>query len=226
MILNINDDDANRYALTRMLQRHGFRVEEARTGAEALRLVAERGPDVVVLDVELPDIDGFAVRRRIKADPRTAATPVLHLSAHYVLDEDRSYGLASGSDGYLIQPVEPLELIARIRGLLRMRRAEDAARQSARRVEQLERELQALERLAESPPPAAAAERNPRPLREGRPEVFRELLVRCEQLLDPALEKRQYKVEHDISAALREIGDRLAHSAPALATSSISTAPR
>lgn len=208
-ILNVNDDDANRFALTQTLRRAGYRVAEARTGAEALRLVAESRPDLVVLDVQLPDIDGFEVCRRIKADPDTATIPVLQLSAHYVQEEDRIHGLVSGADGYLIQPVEPPELVASIRGLLRMSRAEDAARESARRVEQLERELAELERLAASPAPAAGRGPQPLPLREGHPDDFANLVDRCGDLLDRALQQQKYRIEHDVSAALQELGDRL-----------------
>ncbi len=208
-ILNVNDDDANRFAVTRILTRAGYRVEEARDGAEALRRVAQGRPDLVVLDVELPDINGFEVCRRIKAAPETAAIPVLHLSAQYIAEEDRALGLGSGADGYLIQPVEPPELIASIRGLLRMRKAEDAARASARRVEQLEHELRTLERLMDSPQSPAARGVQPPLLHQGQPEVFGELVARCEHLLDLALEQQQYRVRHDIGAALREVGDRL-----------------
>jgi CheY-like chemotaxis protein len=225
VILNVNDDDANRYALTRVLRRSGYRVEEARDGAEALRLVFERGPDLVVLDVDLPDIDGFEVCRRIKADPETASIPVLHLSARYVQEEDRTRGLVSGADGYLVQPVEPPELIASICGLLRMSQAEDAARQGALRIEQLESELRRLERMAESPPPVAARDRDPRPLREAHPEAFAELVARCQHLLDQAVQQQQYKVRHNIGASLRELGDRLGTLGAGPATSSRSTEP-
>lgn len=208
-ILNVNDDDANRFALTRILEGRGFRVGEARTGTEALRLVTETRPDLVVLDVELPDIDGFEVCRRIKANPETAAIPVLHLSARFVLEEDRVHGLTSGADGYLIQPVEPLELIASIRGLLRMRRAEDAARQSARKIEQLESELRALERMGGMPSASAGPGANRRVLREAEPAEFGDLVSRFERLLDLALDQHQYRVRHELTAPLREIGDRL-----------------
>jgi len=129
-ILNVDDNEANRYAVTRMLKRAGFATLEADSGEEALRQVAAR-PDLVILDVNLPDIDGFEVCRRIKADPRTAPIPVLHMSASYVGSEDKTRGLDQGADGYLIRPVEAPELVATIRALLRVREAEKRASRSA-----------------------------------------------------------------------------------------------
>jgi len=129
-ILNVDDNEANRYAVTRMLKRAGFAMLEADCGEEALRQVAAR-PDLVILDVNLPDIDGFEVCRRIKADPATASIPVLHLTASYVQSEDKTRGLDQGADGYLIRPVEAPELVATIRALLRVRAAEKHARRAA-----------------------------------------------------------------------------------------------
>ncbi len=129
-ILNVDDNEANRYAVSRMLKRAGFTMIEAASGAEALRMVAGR-PDLVILDVNMPDIDGFEVCRRIKADPETASIPVLHMSASYILSEDKTRGLEEGADGYLIRPVESPELIATVRALLRIRSAERWARRAA-----------------------------------------------------------------------------------------------
>ena len=129
-ILVVDDDEVKRYTLTRILARAGFEVIEALTGAEALRLV-RRMPDLIVLDVQLPDIDGREVCRRLKADPETASIPVLHISATYVESEDKVAGLESGADGYLTDVVEPLELLATVRALLRTRHAEDEARLAA-----------------------------------------------------------------------------------------------
>ena len=129
-ILNVDDNEANRYAVTRMLRRAGFAIIEAANGVEALRAVAAH-PDLVILDVNMPDFDGFEVCRRIKADPSTASIPVLHLSASYILSEDKTRGLEEGADGYLIRPVEPPELIATVRALLRVRAAERWARRTA-----------------------------------------------------------------------------------------------
>jgi len=129
-ILNVDDNEANRYAVSRMLRRAGFATVEAAAGLEALVKVADR-PDLVILDVNLPDLDGFEVCRRIKADPATASIPVLHMSASYILSEDKTRGLDQGADGYLIRPVEAPELIATVRALLRVRSAEKGARTAA-----------------------------------------------------------------------------------------------
>jgi signal transduction histidine kinase/DNA-binding response OmpR family regulator len=128
-ILHVNDDEANRYAVTRMLQKAGFEVIEAVNGQEALQKAAQL-PDLVILDVKLPDIDGYEVAARIRANPATRLLPVLHLSAHLVGVEARARGLESGADGYLTQPVEPAELVANVRAILRARRAERELRLS------------------------------------------------------------------------------------------------
>jgi PAS domain S-box-containing protein len=124
VILHVDDHPTTRYAIGRILGREGFRVMEAATGREALRL-AKEGPDLIILDVNLPDIGGFEVCRRIKANPTTATIPVLHLSATYVTEEAQATGLESGADGYLVQPVDPHVLVATVKALLRLGRAEE-----------------------------------------------------------------------------------------------------
>ncbi|MDZ7991567.1 MAG: response regulator [Nostoc sp. EfeVER01] len=131
-ILHVDDNEANRYVVTRILQNAGFSVVEAANGATGLEAVAKFQPDLVILDVQLPDISGFEVCRQIKANPETAFIPVLHLSASFVQSQDKAEGLDSGADAYLVQPVEPIELLATLRSLLRIRRAEEAALSSAR----------------------------------------------------------------------------------------------
>jgi PAS domain S-box-containing protein len=131
ILLNINDNEANRYAVTRILRAAGFQVMEGGTGAEALRLTFEVRPDLIILDVKLPDINGIEVCRRIKSDPRTSSIVVMHLSAHYIRTENKVEGLESGADGYLTQPVATSELLATVRSLLRLRQAEEEARLAA-----------------------------------------------------------------------------------------------
>ena len=132
-VLNVDDYPAALYATSRVLRQAGFQVVEASTGAEALARAGE-GPDLIILDVNLPDVDGFEVARRIKADPDTATIPVLQMSAAYRDPEHRALGLEGGADAYLAQPVEPRELLATVRALLRVREAEVVVRQSEERL--------------------------------------------------------------------------------------------
>ena len=128
-ILCADDTEAQRYAVSRVLRRAGFRVIEARTGREALELSCS-GPDLIVLDVNLPDINGIEVCRQIKSNESTSRTPVLQVSATLVSTEARVAGLEGGADAYLVQPIDPDELTATIRALLRIRRADEALWQS------------------------------------------------------------------------------------------------
>jgi PAS domain S-box-containing protein len=129
-ILAVDDIEAKRYAWEKVLTKAGFAVSTASTGLEALEL-ARNEPDLIILDVHLPDIDGLEVCRRIKEEPSTASIPVLHISASLISPEDRATALDGGADGYLTEPVDPEVLIASVRALLRMRRAEEFARKAA-----------------------------------------------------------------------------------------------
>ncbi|HEX5870604.1 MAG TPA: ATP-binding protein [Longimicrobium sp.] len=137
LVLNVDDYEAGRYATSRVLRQAGFEVVDAATGEEALRLVRSEEPDLVLLDVNLPDLDGFEVCRRIKTAPETSTIPVLYLSAAYRTPEHRVQGLDLGADGYLTQPVEPRELVATINALLRAREVEAAVRESEERFRSL-----------------------------------------------------------------------------------------
>jgi DNA-binding response OmpR family regulator len=126
IILNVDDIEAQRYVKTRDLKAAGFDVIEARTGAEALRLVEEQRPPVVLLDVQLPDISGFEVCAFIKQ--KWPEVMVLQTSATFTDSSHRILGLNAGADSYLVQPAEPLELAAAIKSMLRVRNSEDALR--------------------------------------------------------------------------------------------------
>jgi PAS domain S-box-containing protein len=134
-ILLVDDIDANRYAMSRMLRKEGFLVIEATTGREALQLAAAQPqPDLVVLDVRLPDLSGFEICAQLKEHPATVAIPVLQLSAVYVRDEDKVQGLQSGADTYLTGPVEPSVLLATVQSLLRVRQMDATLREREERL--------------------------------------------------------------------------------------------
>jgi two-component system, sensor histidine kinase and response regulator len=127
-ILNVNDDPATLYLLSLTLRQGGYHVVEARGGQEALRLARGR-PDLVLLDVHMPDIDGYEVCRRLRADEETRDLLIAHLSSVSVKREDRVRGLAQGADAYWTRPLEEDELLANVEALLRLQgRARDAVR--------------------------------------------------------------------------------------------------
>ena len=131
-VLVVDDTLANRWVLTRVLEEGGYRVIEGETAADAVRLAADR-PDLIVLDVRLPDGSGFEIARRLKTETRTTDIPVLLISASFTSPNERARGLDAGADGYLTHPVEPPVLLATIRALLRSRAAERALRESEAR---------------------------------------------------------------------------------------------
>ncbi len=134
-ILIVDDNEINRYSTARILKGAGYESIEATCGQEALHLALER-PELVLLDVNLPDLDGFLVCKRLREDVRTSDIPIVHTSATFVSDEDRIQGLDVGADGYLTRPFEPRVLIATIRSCLRARRAESEREQFTRLIEQ------------------------------------------------------------------------------------------
>jgi PAS domain S-box-containing protein len=130
LILDVDNRADVRAPRTRALREAGFEVVDAGGGREALALVLSAQPDLVVLHVHLPDLDGLEVCRRIKADPRTASIPVLHVLAIHTGREHRVAALDNGADAYLAEPVELSELVATVRALLRSRPADIRLRQA------------------------------------------------------------------------------------------------
>ncbi|ALA59094.1 response regulator [Nitrospira moscoviensis] len=143
-ILNVDDDEAARYAKGRILRRAGYRVVDAAGGAEALRLAQEVRPQLVLLDVKLPDIDGLEVCRSLKGDQATASTMVLLISAFAVRREDKVSGLELGADGYLVEPVEPDELLATVKALVRLYRSEQQLQLTLNGMRKSEGQLRAI----------------------------------------------------------------------------------
>ena len=142
VILNIDDNEPGRYARTRVLQRAGFEVHDAGTGREALRLIKEVQPDLALLDVNLPDMNGLEVCHRIKSQEETAAIIVLQISAISISPPQAATALNTGADSYLIEPVDPDVLIATINALLRLRRAERGLAQANQQLSEKNAELQ------------------------------------------------------------------------------------
>jgi len=136
-ILVVDDNAATRYSVRRVLERHGFSVDEAGTGTEGQQCLDTAQYDALVLDVNLPDMSGFDLVRKLRAEPATSLLPVIHVSAASIANGDVIAGLDAGADAYLVHPVDHDVLLATLRTLLRVRRAEDALHASEARFREI-----------------------------------------------------------------------------------------
>lgn len=116
-ILLVEDNEMNRDMLSRRLARRGYGVALAVDGQEGLERAKEGKPDLVLLDMDLPVIDGWEVARRLKADAETASIPIIALTAHAMVG-DRDQALEAGCDDYDTKPVELKRLLGKIEALL------------------------------------------------------------------------------------------------------------
>jgi serine phosphatase RsbU (regulator of sigma subunit)/DNA-binding response OmpR family regulator len=162
-VLVADDSDAKRYLLASWLRGAGHKVVEAVTGQEALDRLG--GIDLAVLDVLLPDLSGTEVCDRIKADPATAAIPVIQVSAVATAVTDRAYGLNEGADAYLAEPFQAEEFLATVTATLRYYRAR-------RRAERMATRLTALTRVTLAVNAAETFDRLARTAAEGAAQVF------------------------------------------------------
>ena len=143
-ILLVDDNPVVLFKVAHVLSGAGYTVIEAKTGSEGLALARSEHPDLILLDVRLPDINGIEVCRRLKASPETSRLFVVMLSEKETSAESQAGGLEAGADSYIARPIENRELIARIQAMLRIQQAE-----SALRVAQAELEQRVAERTAE-----------------------------------------------------------------------------
>lgn len=129
-ILIVDDRAESRYVLSRILASEGHKCEQADRGAQAIEM-AQKLPDLVILDVRLPDMSGLDVCRRLKTDPATASVMVLQMSASLVSNNARVEALNAGADAYITHPIDRTVLTATVRALLRLRKAELISRRSS-----------------------------------------------------------------------------------------------
>ena len=126
-ILVVDDDPDVLFATARVLRKENYEVVEASTGRECISKAKENKPDLILLDVMLPDIEGTEICKQIKADPFFEGTLVVLLSGFKVASDDQASGLDTGADGYIARPISNIELSARVRAMARIRIAERKA---------------------------------------------------------------------------------------------------
>ncbi|GHG91648.1 hybrid sensor histidine kinase/response regulator [Comamonas sp. JC664] len=224
-ILNVNDTPSVLYLTGRILTSAGYHVVDATSGQEALRLATGR-PDMVLLDVHMPDIDGYEVCRRLRDQEETRDLLIAHLSAVSVRSEDRLRGLAQGADAYWTTPLEDDELLANIEALLRLQsRTQSAVRARDEFLSIAAHELRTpitalrlnLERLVHNLS-RAPGDLIARSTVEASTAPALRQLVRLQQLLDTLLDisrvgsrKLRLHIEmFDVAETVRDVAQRLA----------------
>jgi DNA-binding response OmpR family regulator len=140
-ILVVDDQPQNTRLLEALLRPHGYALLHASSGAEALELAWSREPDLVLLDVEMPGMNGYEVCRRLRADERTAFLPVVMVTSHR--EEVRADALDAGADDFVTKPFERQELLARVRSLLRLKHYHDTIESQAAELAEWNRTLEA-----------------------------------------------------------------------------------
>lgn len=116
-ILVVEDQEDNRSILRDLLTRAGFEIIEAANGADGVTLARAEKPDLILMDIQLPVLDGYEATRRIKSDPALAATPVIAVTS-YALSGDEEKAMSAGCDAYVTKPFSPRLLLAKVREFL------------------------------------------------------------------------------------------------------------
>ena len=122
LILVIEDSSVNMALTTAILQSAGYAVLQADTAADGIALARERAPDLILMDLQLPDVDGLAATRTLKADPQTATYPVVALTA-FAMKGDEEAARAAGCDGYVTKPIRYKEFLAETQRVLEKHRS-------------------------------------------------------------------------------------------------------
>jgi CheY-like chemotaxis protein len=116
-ILIVEDNEQNLYLGTFLLEKQGYDVVQARNGQQGLDLAASDHPDLILLDIQLPVMDGYEVARRLKKAPETQLTPVVAVTS-YAMAGDREAILAAGCEGYIEKPIDPDSFAEQVKGFL------------------------------------------------------------------------------------------------------------
>ena len=114
----VEDNEQNRYLITYLLQNGGFDVVAAETGPKGLSILPESDAEIILLDIQLPGMDGYELAREIKRDPRYAQVPVVAISS-FAMPGDRAKAANAGFDGYIEKPIDPDTFVAEIKSFLR-----------------------------------------------------------------------------------------------------------
>ena len=211
LILVVDDEDANLAATARILEQANYRVLKATTGSEGLMLIHEARPQLVLLDVVLPDISGAEVCNRVKNDPKFEDTFIILVSGLKLSSIDKASGLDSGADSYITRPYSSQQLLALIEAILRLRNAKIALRKKTeQQLAEQAREMHTLETYhGTDSTPLTRQLLGVKSLSRAAPEIFSTLIMQYGSILDLAVEQHTQQVHLRLTEQLRDLGDAL-----------------
>lgn len=202
LVLVVDDEADSAANVQFVLEKNDFRVAVVHTAEQTFRFLEGEQPDLILLDVVLPDIPGIEFCKALKLDQRSKTVPVVLISGQRVTAEDRLHGIENGAFDYLTRPFKANELVSALHKALsagRDREDESAAN----------RELASYQTLSIRPAQETAALYNAAPLKKAYPESFQYLQAEYNQLLDESIEVRFFLVEHNLSERLGNLAERL-----------------
>jgi CheY-like chemotaxis protein len=203
-ILIVDDHIHTLDAYSKLLSSEGHIVLTATTGSECLQIARQEKPDLIVMDVMLPDINGIELCRQVKSDPDLAKIFIIHVSGMHTSPDDYAEGLEAGADGYLSKPIEFRQLLAQINALVRINENMEKALAGLR-----EEELDKLKRLSSPAHAVTARLLGVLPLSESFPEIFCEVAEIYGNLMELSLKQHAYRIEYNISEEMHALADRL-----------------
>jgi response regulator RpfG family c-di-GMP phosphodiesterase len=203
-ILLVDDNPANLVALEAVLEDLGENLVKASSGEEALKHVLVEEFAVILLDVQMPGMDGFETAALIREREKTRSIPIIFVTAVGKSETHVSKGYSLGAVDYIFKPIIPEIVRAKVAAFVELFKT------NRERLQQQEREARSLRRFSTSSPASITGEMyGIQPLRQAAPDIFKELVQQYDELLDLALEQQSYKVEHNISGGLGAIAEEL-----------------
>lgn len=204
-ILIADDHEDALLAYSLILKSEGYDVLSATTGEDCLRIARENRPDLILLDVRLPDISGVDVCKRIKTDSELATIFVVLVSGLEVSTDSQVLGLETGADGYITKPIDTRKLLAQIKAMLRIGENVETTIADTQR-----KEIARLSEFAsQSRTPVTAQLYGVRPLRQSFHDIFNQMVQQYASVLELALEQQAYKINNRVTESLQEIVEQL-----------------
>jgi response regulator RpfG family c-di-GMP phosphodiesterase len=203
-ILLVDDNPANLVALEAVLEDLGENLVMVSSGEEALKHVLVQEFAVILLDVQMPGMDGFETASLIRDREKTRGIPIVFITAVGKSETHVSKGYSLGAVDYIFKPIVPEIVRAKVAAFVGLFKA------NRERLQQQERELRSKQRFLTSFPASITGEiHGIQPLRQSAPDIFKEMVRQYVELLDLALEQQSYKVEHNISERLGAVAEEL-----------------